>query len=185
MASLPPKTLAIGTGALIGVVALAFAVRPRPHGQSPAAPAGADLPHLTGAQSLEAPTPPEPVDIEAQVAKLIQRWRTAILQKDAEGVLDCDRIFHENPNEFGPALRRSAESDDDERVRAFSTRMLGKLHDGGSADLFAKLLKDPSAAVRGNAAWGLEQLGDHRAVAANAAASATKLGRQARKEGRK
>jgi hypothetical protein len=182
MASLPPKTLAIGAGALIGVAALALAVWPRPQARSPAAPATPDLPHLTGAQSPEAPTPPEPVDIAAQVDKMIQRWRTAILQKDAEGVLDCDRIFHESPNEFGPALRRSAESDDDERVRAFSTRMLGKLRDGGSADLFAKLLKDPSAAVRGNAAWGLEQLGDHRAVAA---ATSAKPGRQARKEGRK
>jgi hypothetical protein len=185
MASLPPKTLAIGAGALIGVVALALAIWPRPQARSPAAPATSELPHLTGAQSPEAPTPPEPVDIQAQVDKLIQRWRTAILQKDAEGVLDCDRIFHEDPKEFGPALRRSAETDDDERVRAFSTRMLGKLRDGGSADLFAKLLKDPSAAVRGNAAWGLEQLGDHRAVAANAAATPAKPGRQARKEGRK
>jgi hypothetical protein len=190
MASLSPKTLAIGGGALIGVAALALAIWPRPPSQSPAgtAPLGS-LPHLTGAQSPEAPTPPEPVDIPAQVDKLMQRWRTAIRQKDPEGVLDCDRIFHEHPNEFGPALRSSAESDDDERVRAFSTRMLGKLRDGGSADLFAKLLKDPSAAVRGNAAWGLQQLGDQRAVAANApqidAGARSKVRRQASKEGRK
>jgi HEAT repeat protein len=67
--------------------------------------------------------------------------------------------------------------------------MLGKLRDGSSADLLAKLLKDPSAAVRGNAAWGLQQLGDHRAVAANAsevdAAARSKVRRQASKEGRK
>jgi hypothetical protein len=175
----PPKTLAIGAGALLSVAALALVLWPRAPEKSPAAAAPGDLPHLTGAQSPEAPTPPEPVDIPAQIEKLMQRWRMAILQKDPEGVLDCDRIFHEHPNEFAPALRSSAESDDDERVRAFSTRMLGKLRDGGSADLFAKLLKDPSAAVRGNAVWGLEQLGDHRAVAAST------THRQARKEGRK
>jgi hypothetical protein len=168
-------TRGLAVGALVaGALVLFVSLRDR--SPEPAAPPSASngLPHFTGAPNREAETPPEPLSpavVEEQVRQVMQRWRTSILNRNAEGVLDCDRTFYERPVEFGAALRASAESDDDERVRAFSTRMLGKLRDRASADLFAKLLKDPSVAVRGNAAWGLGRLGDARAPGPSPAAS--------------
>jgi hypothetical protein len=161
-----PKTLAIGAGALIAVGLLAWTLRGPQPGASSTTAGRADLPHFTGTPNREAETPPEPaMPVEEQVRQVMQRWRTSILNRQAEGVLDCDHIFHERPTLFSPALRTSAESDDDERVRAFSTRMLGKLRDAGNTDLFAKLLADASPSVRGNAAWALGQLHDPRSAA--------------------
>ena len=59
----------------------------------------------------------------------------------------------------------SAEGDAAERVRSFSTRVLGKLHPAESADLMRRLLADPSQYVRFNAAWALGELGDRNATA--------------------
>jgi hypothetical protein len=163
VASSTRKPLLITASAVIGIGALALVLWPDRPVPVTAPPARTDLPHLTGAPNHELEAPPEPVDVDAQVREIMGRWRNAILKRDPDSVLECDRIFHDHTMEFGPALRTSAESDDDERVRAFSTRMLGKLRDGDSAPVFAKLLNDPSPSVRGNAVWGLEQLGDPRA----------------------
>jgi HEAT repeat protein len=81
--------------------------------------------------------------------------------------LSCDRAFRDRPAIFTAALRESAKNDENERVRAFSTRMLGKIGDPANADLFAKLLSDPSPYVRGNAAWAIGVVGtqhQHRAA---------------------
>ncbi len=51
-----------------------------------------------------------------------------------------------------------AETDSDERVRAFSTRVLGKLVDPACAPLLVRLLDDKSQYVRMNAAWALGEL---------------------------
>ena len=56
-------------------------------------------------------------------------------------------------------LAKSAEKDDNERVRAFSTRVLGKLKNPDEAPLYRRLLTDKSPYVRQNAAWALGELG--------------------------
>jgi hypothetical protein len=85
-------------------------------------------------------------------------WRQAIINKDAETVLALDRAFTILPGRFGPQLVTLAETDPDERVRAFSTRVLGKLKNVELARVFRHLLVDPSSFVRQNAAWGLGEL---------------------------
>ena len=94
----------------------------------------------------------------------MKEWRTAILNKDANTVETLDRIFASHPPEFIPALMTSAESDPEQRVRSFSTRVLGKLRPPESSELMRKLLRDPSEYVRFNAAWALGELADRDAV---------------------
>ena len=92
-------------------------------------------------------------------------WRNAIINKDAEPVERLDRTFAENPAVFLNALMSSAEGDPEPRVRAFSTRVLGKLHQPEAMTLLRRLLADKSEYVRFNAAWALGELGDAQAVA--------------------
>jgi hypothetical protein len=92
------------------------------------------------------------------VDSALAAWRTAILVKDARTVIAMDLAFTGDPRRFTPALLKSAEGDDDERVRAFSTRVLGKLGSPALADAFQRLLDDKSPYVRENAAWALGQL---------------------------
>jgi hypothetical protein len=105
-----------------------------------------------------APAPP------ARVSDVMSDWRMAIIQKNAEVVERVDREFAARAQEFVPALMTSAESDAEERVRAFSTRVLGKLRPSESASLMRKLLADRSEYVRFNAAWALGELSDRDAV---------------------
>ena len=105
------------------------------------------------------PAPPAtPEMIAKQVEATMGRWRTAILAKDAPTSSPSTCV----PPDAGPlpaALAASAERDDNERVRAFSTRVLGKLKNPAEAPLYHRLLTDKSPFVRQNAAWALGELG--------------------------
>lgn len=109
------------------------------------------------------PAPPEE-PIAERVKPLMQEWRNAIIRKDADMVMNLDRAFTDHPREFLSALMASAENDPEERVRSFSTRVLGKLRAPESTESLRKLLADRSEYVRFNAAWALGQLADHSAV---------------------
>ncbi|MES1164628.1 MAG: HEAT repeat domain-containing protein [Verrucomicrobiota bacterium] len=111
-------------------------------------------------------TPPvDPVEpISARVPKVMGEWRQAILNKNADTVEALDSVFAVHPGEFIAALMASAGGDPDERVRSFSTRVLGKLRSKESAELMRKLLDDRSEYVRFNAAWALGELSDHAAA---------------------
>jgi hypothetical protein len=106
---------------------------------------------------------------EQVIGPVMQQWRNSILERDADGVLACDRMFRDHPRSFAPALRDSATRDSDERVRAFSTRVLGKLRDPALAPFFLERLQDASAYVRENGAWALGELGAAEAMDALAA----------------
>ncbi len=95
----------------------------------------------------------------AAIAGVMGRWRNAILVKDAPAVIALDMTFRQAPERFTPALAKSAETDENERVRAFSTRVLGKLKNPEEAPLYKRLLADKSPYVRQNAAWALGELG--------------------------
>jgi HEAT repeats len=101
----------------------------------------------------------------AQVDGVMGRWRSAILVKDAPTVIALDMTFRQAPERFTPALAKSAETDQNERVRAFSTRVLGKLKNADEAPLYKRLLDDKSPYVRQNAAWALGELGSAGAPA--------------------
>jgi len=111
---------------------------------------------------LSEPAPPAvpetPASIEADVAKAMTSWRAAILARNADTVVALDAAFRASPGRYGVALRRLASGDADERVRAFSTRVLGKLRDPALAGVFEELLADKSPFVRQNAAWALGEL---------------------------
>jgi hypothetical protein len=103
---------------------------------------------------------------DQQVLAVMQVWRQAILARDADSVMKCDASFLGDGPAFTPALVDSARADANERVRAFSTRVLGKLGDPKLAEVFRGLLEDPSPFVRENAAWALGELGRPGSVAA-------------------
>ena len=73
--------------------------------------------------------------------------------------------FRQTPARYTAALAASAEGDGNERVRAFSTRVLGKLKNAAEAPLYQRLLTDKSPYVRQNAAWALGELGPAAAPA--------------------
>jgi hypothetical protein len=138
--------------------------------RSPSHPSVAPVPPAAGGfvvapatAPVPAPAPIGPAD--QQVLSVMQAWRQAILVHDADTVLACDRSFLGDGPAFTPALVDSARADADERVRAFSTRVLGKLGDPKLAQVFRGLLEDPSAFVRENAAWALGELGRPGSVA--------------------
>ena len=102
--------------------------------------------------------PETPEEIAAEVDRSLTAWRQAILVKDAEAVQRFDRAFLSAPDRYRAALEISAKSEADERVRAFSTRVLGKLKNPALAEVFETLLADKSQFVRQNAAWALGEL---------------------------
>jgi HEAT repeat protein len=112
------------------------------------------------ATPTELPTlPPETPEMIAQdVQQSLVAWRQAILVKDAETVQRLDRAFAALPDRYRAALETSAKSETDERVRAFSARVLGKQRNAALAPLFETLLADKSPYVRQNAAWALGEL---------------------------
>jgi hypothetical protein len=114
---------------------------------------------FTGAGPGLPPAPETPEMIAKQVEGAIDRWRTAIVLKDAASVIALDLTFRERPDRYTAALAISAETDGNERVRAFSTRVLGKFKAAAEAPLYRRLLTDKSPYVRQNAAWALGELG--------------------------
>lgn len=124
----------------------------------------AGVPGMPGSDPQGGPHAPpvtaaSPAEQKQQLELAVSSWRNAILTKDADTVVTLDRAFTENPVRFGPELEKMAQSDENERVRAFSTRVLGKLRAPQLAELFQKLLDDKSPYVRQNAAWSLGELG--------------------------
>jgi HEAT repeat protein len=128
----------------------------------------------TFSEAAEARTSPETSEDAAKaVAATVTLWRNGVLQRDAETVLRLDMTFREAPDRYVTALAESAKSDPDGRVRAFSTRMLGKLERADLAELFSGLLSDQNPYVRKNAAWALGELAgaaDGRSAARSALA---------------
>jgi hypothetical protein len=158
------KLMGIAVGCALVLAALVtakFLSRNQDPGAGKSGADGTGLPRFaTGAQPGGTPnllTGGAPVDDKA-VHQVMQQWRSSILDRDADGVLACDNLFREHPRSFGPPLRDSAAQDGDERVRAFSTRVLGKLRDPALAPFFLERLQDPSAFVRENGAWALGEL---------------------------
>jgi hypothetical protein len=93
-----------------------------------------------------------------QVDSAMAAWRAAIIDKQADAVLTLDQAFSLLPGRYGPALAKLAETDPEERVRAFSTRVLGKMKNVALVEDFQRLLADKSTFVRQNAAWALGEL---------------------------
>lgn len=136
--------------------------------RSPPGVSGRGTPKPIGDRAGQSPESPSR-DRETDVVQperdeaMMNEWRAAIGRRDPDTVEAINRAFLAHPSRFTGALMSSAERDSDERVRAFSTRVLGKLRMPVTAELLRKLLGDASPYVRQNAAWGLGQLGDRNA----------------------
>src|SRR5258708_33892054 len=120
-------------------------------------PARTDYPANAGASGGDARPSGDPPG-EKQIENLMGTWRNAILNKEADAVVAADGSFLHEPQKFLQPLMTSAETDTDDRVRAFSTRMLGKMKDPACAPVFQRLLADKSQYVRMHAACGLGEL---------------------------
>jgi hypothetical protein len=167
-----PLLAVLGT---VSVVAAAYVVV-RHQSQEQAASSNSDtagvlahasLPSVVDELHKHTPPPgeaPPPTNIAGRVVPLMQEWRSAIINKNATVVESLDAVFRNNAREFVPALMVSAESDPEERVRSFSTRVLGKLRSEDSRIVVRKLLDDRSEYVRFNAAWALGELADRDSV---------------------
>ena len=95
-----------------------------------------------------------------QLEAAMGAWRQSILERRQDAVITLDRAFAMFPGRYGPELLKAAETDPEERVRAFSTRVLGKIKNPQLVDVFQHLLADKSPFVRQNAAWALGELAD-------------------------
>jgi len=133
---------------------------------SDGATARAPLPSVGAGALPSVPSPsvtaPEPTS--EQLASLMKSWHAAIVTKNAATVESLDREFAARPERFVAALMANAEGDPEERVRSFSTRVLGKLRRPETVEVLRRLLKDGSQYVRYNAAWALGELNDREAA---------------------
>ena len=169
---------AIAAGLAVVVVGVGALVRREHQGNRAMHLPAADGSSLRGLEAAPAtvpalPVPETPEAIAQDVTASLAAWRQAILVRDADAVVRLDRAFVNDPARYRAALVESARSETDERVRAFSTRVLGKQKNPALADLFETSLADKSAFVRQNAAWALGELAadaDGRAAARRAVA---------------
>lgn len=166
---------ATGVALLVLVCALGLVLRGRRH-HAPIAPVTTDaVPKGDPWRDFPAGTfvarPPAPVDGGAarpdwfsphvtpdQVSSAMKEWREGILEKRQDTVLTLDQAFAMLPGLYGPPLVKVAETDADERVQSFSTRVLGKMKNPELVEDFQRLLTDKSPFVRQNAAWALGEL---------------------------
>jgi hypothetical protein len=156
----------LAAAALVAVAgAGAWLTRAREGRQTMGSSASSSSPPTFATAPTLAP-PPTAASREQSIDRLMEAWRGAILAHDADTVLMCDRAFLGEPQVFQPALIKSAQTDGDQRVRAFSTRVLGKFVDPALIEIFRKQLDDASPFVRENAAWGLGELAIPAGIAA-------------------
>jgi hypothetical protein len=150
----------LAAGLLVVATAVgAFAFRGKTRRDAPAPPPAETA--FGGFRTRDLPSPPDPPEVIAKrVEAAMSSWRTAILVRDADTVLALDREFLGAPDRYAESLTSCAETDSDERVRAFCTRVLGKLKSSERVALFERLLGDKSPYVRQNAAWALGELAE-------------------------
>jgi HEAT repeat protein len=100
-------------------------------------------------------------DDARKTEQLINTWREAIVIKDKQNIEKLGIAVNGAGAEAVPFLQKLALSDDNERVRAFAARVLGRMRKAEFAQMFRDLLeKDTSPFVRENAAWALGELKD-------------------------
>lgn len=170
------RVAATGLGAVVVLAIVVVASRHR--GRPTVGGAGVDSPVSDGdgrraslpsvgsdpSPSAQSPSVAPSQPASEQVASIIKSWHAAIVTENAETVETLDREFAARPEEFVAALIENAQGDPEERVRSFSTRVLGKLRRPESVEPLRHLLKDSSQYVRFNAAWALGELNDREAA---------------------
>jgi len=99
------------------------------------------------------------------IGLLMNAWREAIVLKSIKDIEQISVDIGRYGKESIPFMRKLALEDQNERVRAFATRFLGRMRNADLTTFFIDLLKsDNSPFVREDAAWALGLLGDSRAL---------------------
>lgn len=104
---------------------------------------------------------------DRNIGLLMNTWREAIVVKNIKDIQGLSIAIGRYGKESIPFMQKLALEDNNERVRAFATRSLGRMRNNELNSLFIDLLKnDKSPFVRENAAWSLGLLGDSNAIVA-------------------
>jgi hypothetical protein len=102
---------------------------------------------------------------ERQTGRLFNIWRRSVLTKNISQINQLDSQIKACGDDAIPFLTKLAKEDGNERVRAFATRILGRMNNKELSALFTELLKnDTSAFVRENSCWALGRLGNTSAL---------------------
>ena len=115
---------------------------------------------------MDEPKGPFPMDNtvtekERQTGRLFNIWRRAVLTRNISQINQLDSQIKACGDDAIPFLTKLAKEDANERIRAFATRILGRMNNKELSALFIELLKnDTSAFVRENSCWSLGRLGN-------------------------
>lgn len=111
------------------------------------------------------PTDGKVLSEEHQANQLINAWRDAVIAKDPKKIEQLGLAVKGLGATSIPLLRKLALEDTDERIRAFATRILGRMRNPELTPFFRGLLEsDKSPFVRENAAWALGELKDSQSI---------------------
>lgn len=140
--------------------------QPRRSGINSVPPEPSQLTQQTKPEVPEEIKGPFPVDEtvpakERQIGRLFNIWRKAVLTRNIAQINQLDSQIKGCGDEAIPFLTKLAKEDGNERVRAFATRVLGRMNLSDLSSLFMELLRnDTSAFVRENSCWALGRLGN-------------------------
>jgi hypothetical protein len=104
------------------------------------------------------PRPPIPA-LPPPAEPLLDRWRLAILRKDAAGVLRIQQEFLAREGEHRERLEAMARADEAPRVRAFCVTVLSRFRSRPAEGWFLERLADPDESPREAAILALERIG--------------------------
>ena len=97
---------------------------------------------------------------------LLQRWRTAVLQRSQKDVLDVQSTFLSREGDYREPLMALSRDDADPRVRAFSVAVLGRMKAPPAEEFFLERTGDAHEYPRTSALEALEKRGTAACLAA-------------------
>lgn len=104
-------------------------------------------------------------ELERRIGRAMNVWRQAIIIKSIKDIERLGLEIKRYKQDTVPFLRKLVLEDENERVRAFATRALGRMARSDLNSLFMGLLQnDTSKFVRENAAWSLGKTGNANTV---------------------
>lgn len=116
------------------------------------------LPSFGGAPTNRTPETRKIEDAPREVDEIVDLWRVTILRKDVRSWNAAREAVLAHWEQSRPLVRKLAESDESDRVRAINLRLLAEKSSPSDTDFFADRLRDTSPFVRENACWALGRL---------------------------
>lgn len=142
----------------IAILAIPFLIR-RPEVEPPPTEPRRDPPAAAPGSPAVAPTPPSLPGRPTPPDPLLAKWQTAIVRRDAPGVLAAQSAFLEREGEYREPLMRMAEEDPDPRIRAFSISVLARMKSPPPEQFFIDRLADAGGHPQVSALEALKKVG--------------------------